>query len=242
MDITIEHRRKKYKIAEPTIKMWSEVMMLKDLYGEEEMYLRLLEKISGISRDELVKTDAKTIRKVGEQLQKILNHEHNEFHAIIEHNGKKYTLVDINKITFGQFVDIDTFLQKDEQYRISNLNELATYLYTEVGVEYGDKDFKKQIKDFEELPVKYIEGSIFFLSILGETLLALTQLYSQNKAKWWMMKTRILFQNIGVGIQQLVNLPKTKFGRLIMWCLSPLWLVSTILLILWTLIKNKKRK
>lgn len=241
MEITLEHKNKKYVIKEPTIKLWSEVMQLRELYGDDEMYLRLLEKLTDLSREELVKTDAKVIRKIGEQLQNLMTTGNKELVPVIEMKGKKYGLLDVNKISFGQFVDIDTFLQKDEQYRIANLNELAAYLYTEVGTEYSDKNFKEEIEMFKELPVRYIEGSLFFLFHLGRTLQELIQLYSKNKWKWRVMKTKILLLNIGVGIQRLVNLPKTKFGKLTMLLLSPLLLVLTICLILWTSIKKKKK-
>jgi len=241
MEITIEHKRKKYVVKEPTIKLWSEVMQLRELHGEEEMYLRLLEKLTDLTRDELIKTDAKVIRRIGEQLQNLMTTGNKELIPVIDFKDKKYGLIDVNKISFGQFVDIDSFLQKNEQYRIANLNELAAYLYTEIGTEYKDKNFKDEIEKFKDLPVRYIEGSLFFLSHLGKTLVELIQVYSQNKWKWKMMKTKILLVNIGVGIQQLVNLPKTKFGRLMMLLLCPLWLVLTICLILWTLIKNKKK-
>lgn len=242
MEIFIQHKGKKYPIKEPTIKMWSDVVQLRDVYGEEEMNIRLLEKVTDIPREELLTLEATLIRKIADQLNKVLDQENKELASVIEHQGKKYTLVNIEKITFGQFVDIDTFLQKDEKYRVSNLNELATYLYTEIGVDYKDKDFKSQIESFKELPVRHIEGALFFLSTLGNTLLGLTQIYSRQKWKWMVLKTKILLINIGGGIQRLVRLPKTRFGRLIMWSISPLLVLSTILLILWTLIRNKKRK
>lgn len=242
MNIVIQHKGKRYEVKEPTIQMWSEVMKLKDIHGEEEMNLRLLEKVVGISRDELVELDASLIRKISSQLNAVLNQENKDLSPIIEMKGKRYTLVDLEKITFGQFVDIDTFLQKDEQYRISNLNELAVYLYTEEGKSYSDKDFKYEIETFKDLPVRHIEGALFFFSLLGNTLAELIQIYSKNKWKYRIMKTKILLINIGGGIRQLIHSPKGKFGRLIMWLISPLLLVSTILLILWTLIRNKKRR
>lgn len=242
MNIVIEHKGRRYEVKEPTIQMWSEVMKLKDIHGEEEMNLRLLEQVVGIRRDELEQLDAALIRKISSQLNAVLNQENKDLSPIIELKGKRYTLINLEKISFGQFVDIDSFLQKDEQYRISNLNELAVYLYTEEGKTYGDKDFKSEIEAFKDLPVRHIEGALFFFSLLGNTLAELIQIYSKNKWKYRMMKLKILLINIGGGIRQLVLLPKGRFGRLIMLLISPLLLVSTTLLILWTLIRNKRRR
>jgi hypothetical protein len=242
MKIIVEHNGKEYIVKEPTIQMWSEVIKLKDIHGEEEMNLRLIEQTTGINREELLKQDAVLIRKIATELNAVLNQENKDLSPVIDFNNRKYKLVNLEKITFGQFVDIDTFLQKDEQYRISNLNELAVYLYTEEGKDYSDKDFKSEIESFKELPVRHIEGALFFFSLLGNTLVELIQVSSKNKLKFRMMKMKILLINIGGGIQRLVLLPKTRFGRLIMLLISPLLVVSTIFLILWTLIKNKKRK
>ena len=143
---------------------------------------------------------------------------------------------------FGQFVDIDTFMKKDESYKVANLNELAAYLYCEDGIVYGDSDIRKRIEDFKTLPVKYIEGSIFFLLNLGKGLQELTTLYSKSPVMWWMMRTRIAWGNFGDGIKQLVSSRKTKFGKLMVLLTFPLFLVSTILLFLWILITNKREK
>lgn len=238
----VEHKGKKYEVKEPTIESWGSVMKLKDILEEDELFLRMIVEATGMSREEVLSADASTIKKVGEALFRYLNEESKKLTQRFTHKEKDYVIVDINNITFGQFVDIDSFLQKDEQYRVANLNELAAYLYCEEGVEYTKSNIKQRIIDFKDLPVKYVEGALFFLSTTGKQLHGLLQIYSQNKLKYRILKARTLLMGIGAGISQLVSLPRTKFGRLIMWCLYPLWLVSTILLILWTTIVKKKRK
>jgi hypothetical protein len=238
----VEHKGKKYEVKEPTIESWGSVMKLKDILEEDELFLRMIVEATGMSREEVLSAEASTIKKVGEALFRYLNEESKKLTQRFTHKEKDYVIVDINNITFGQFVDIDSFLQKDEQYRVANLNELAAYLYCEEGVEYTKSNIKQRIIDFKDLPVKYVEGALFFLSTTGKQLHGLLQIYSQNKLKYRILKARTLLMGIGAGISQLVSLPRTKFGRLIMWCLYPLWLVSTILLILWTTIVKKKRK
>jgi hypothetical protein len=143
----------------------------------------------------------------------------------------------MNKITFGQFVDIDTFLSKDESYRISNLHELAAYLYNEVVdgkvIDYGQIDFAKQSEEFKDLPIRYIESAIFFLSTLGRGLQGLTQIYSQSQLLMSMMIVRAHLARIGDGISQSATWLKTVLVRLIRLLVSPLRRVSTTLHTFW---------
>jgi hypothetical protein len=236
----IEHNGKQYEVKEPTIKTWKNVMIFKDLLDEEEMSVKMISEVTGLSVKEVKEADALEIRIAGDKLWRYLNQESKQLHRTIEHNGITYDLVDVNKISFGQFVDIDTFMKKDDSYKIANLNELAAYLYCEQGIKYGDSDIKKRIEEFKDLRVKYIESAVFFLLSLGRGLHELTQLYSKSKTMWWIMRTRIALASFGDGMQQLLSSQKTKFGKLIVLLTFPLWLVSIICLTLWMLITRRK--
>jgi hypothetical protein len=238
----IEHKGQKYEVKEPTIESWKNVMIYKDLLDEEEMYVKMISEVTGLSMKEVKSADALEIRIAGDKLWRYLNQESKKLFTTIEHNGITYNLVDLNKVSFGQFVDIDTFMKKDEPYKVANLNELAAYLYCEDGVEYGNSDIKKRIEDFKDLPVKYIEGAIFFLLSLAKGLQELTTLYSKSPVMWWMMRVRIAWASFGDGIKQLVSSQKTKFGKLIVLLTFPLWLVLIILVSLWITISSKKKK
>jgi hemin uptake protein HemP len=238
----IEHNGKQYEVKEPTINTWKNVMIFKDLLDEEEMSVKMIAEVTGLSVKEVKEADALEIRIAGDKLWRYLNQESKQLHTTIEHNGTTYELVDVNKISFGQFVDIDSFMKKDESYKIANLNELAAYLYCEQGVKYGDSDIKKRIEDFKDLKVKYIESAVFFLLNLGKGLHELTLLYSKSKTMWWLMRTRIALASFGDGMQRLLSSQKTKFGKLIVLLTFPLWLVSIIFLFLWMLITRRKNK
>jgi hemin uptake protein HemP len=238
----IEHEGKKYEVKEPTIDVWKNVMIYKDLLDEEEMYIKMISEVTGLSMKEIKKSDALEIRTAGDKLWRYLNQESKQLFTTIEHNGTKYNLVDLKKISFGQFVDIDTFIRKDESYKIANLNELAAYLYCEDGVEYGDSDIQKRIEDFKTLKVKYVESSVFFLLNLAKVSQELTTLSSKSPLMFKMMKKRIQWGNSGGGIRQLYSSRRTKFGKLIVLLISPLWLVSTICRGLWTIITSKRKK
>lgn len=229
----IEYNNQKYEIKELTIEMWSGIMNYKNILDETEMYIKMIAEMTGLNPEDIRNSDAKGIMETGEILYDYLNRETKEIFHVISHKNIEYTLVDFKKISFGQFVDIDNFMSKDESYRIANLNELAAYLYTEKGTKYGATDFEEKIDEFKSLPLKYIDSAVFFLWILERELQNLLVVYSSNKLLWEMMKLKVASVNFGNTIFGLANSQKTKFGKLILLLLSPLWFVLTILLTLW---------
>jgi hypothetical protein len=120
------------------------------------------------------------------------------------------------------------------------LNELAAYLYTEEGVDYGKSDIKKRIEDMKDFPIKYVESSLFFLLSLTKASQGLIQIYSRNKFIWKIMRLRITLMLIGDGIKQYRLSQKTKFGRLMTLLLYPFLAVSITFRILLTKTGNKK--
>lgn len=241
-DLVLKYDGKKITIKEPTIQMWIDVMKFRELLDEDEMNIRMLSLTTGLSVQEIKDSDAQSMRIAADRVFRFLNQESKKLFKNIEHNGKKYVLVDIHKMSFGQFVDIDTFLQKDENYRVANLNELASYLYTEEGKKYGENDFKIQIEDFKTLPIRYVEGAVFFLLSIGVLSQQLSVLYSKNKTLWMWMMIRIRLVNIGDGIQRCLHLPKTKSGWLTMLLIFPFYLVSITSHILWTSINRLRSR
>ena len=130
----IEYKGKKYNLTEPTISMWSETMKFKDILDPKDLYIKMIEVMTGLSREEINEISVTEINAVGVILYHYLNQENKELTYRVILDDVVYKLVDISKISFGQFVDIDTFLKKDEAYRIANMNELAAYLYCEEGL------------------------------------------------------------------------------------------------------------
>lgn len=238
----IEYNGILYPIQEPTIEMWSNVMKLKDILDEDQMFIRMISLTTGLSVKDVQQAPASEIRKVGNTLYEFINGQNRKLYKTIEHKGKKYNLVDVHKVSFGQFIDIDTYLGKDESYRISNLHELASYFYTEEGKEYGIEGIQEKMEDFKSLPMKYVEGAVFFLLNLGLGLHQLSLLYSKSKLMWMILKMRIRFLSIGVGIQQYRNSHKTKFGRLIALPTYPLYLVLTTFRTFWISLMRGKNK
>lgn len=238
----IEYDKKKYELKELTIEKWQNIMKFKDILDETDVYIRMIAEMTGLTPEQVKQGDAKAIVECGQLLDAYLNQESKKVFMTMEYNNVEYELVDFSNITFGQFVDIDTFIMKDESYKIANLNELAAYLYTEKGKKYGETDFKKNIENFKGLPMKYIEGAVFFLWTLERGLSGLSELYSNNRWLMRVVKLIIVFQNFGVTISGFLNSQRTKFGKLTVLLVSPLFFVSIICRIFLTYVRSKRRR
>lgn len=241
MNNRIEFNGKTIEVKELNLSDWSKMMKYKSLYEEEDLYYKLLEEFTGMEKDEILKQDAASIITLGDAVNNMLLYDNKKLYVEIDHKDVKYELVDVNKISFGQFVDIDSFLRKDETYKSQNLHELAAYLYCEKGSKYSQSDFKKRMDQFKDLPVKYINSAVFFFLNLAEASQNLTHLYSKNKMMRWLLRIRIHLMVIGDGIKQSVRSQKTKFGKLIMLLISPLSALLITFLTLLTLIRKGKK-
>lgn len=232
---------KSYEINEPTVSTWMELMKFKDILEEHELNIKLISLLTGLNEDDIRDGEVKEINKVGSVLSQYLNQDTKQIFNEIEFDGVKYKMFDINKLTFGQFVDIDSFLRKDDSYRNKNLNELSAYLYSESGYDYGETNIQQRIETFRGLPLRYLESSLFFLLNLGRGSLELTHLYSKNKVLWMLMKLRVVSQSFGDTIKSLVSWHKRKYGRWILLLILVLCSPLIICLTLWTLIKKEKK-
>lgn len=240
-DLFITHAGKKHKVREATIQTWSEIMKHKDLLDETEMFVKTIELLTDIPRTQIMEASADEVYLAGEAILGHLNSEKGKVHSTIEHKGQEYKFIDINDVSFGQFIDIDTFLSKDENYKQRNLNELAAYLYIEQGTKYGDRPVSARKEAFVDLPMKYLEGAVFFLASSAKTSEILTKIYSESTMVRWTARIKIISALIGAGIQQSALSVKTKYGYLMSLLLYPLFSVSIISLTLWTLIKSSRK-
>ena len=235
----VTSKSKTFEVNEPTIREFCDVMKLKDILSEDELNVRLIEKVTGMSHEDVMEMDAYTIQKIGSVLFAHYNKESKKLTQSFELNGITYKFMDVNTISFGQFVDIDTFLKKDESYRIANLNELMAYMYCEDGTKYSDSNFKKRIEDMLDAPSHIVEGALFFLLNLERGLYELMELSSKSPIMFQMMRLRMAFQSFGATTKLSRFLLKTKFGRL---TLLLLWVLLLPLIICHTLLTSILRK
>jgi hypothetical protein len=167
----IEYKSKKYEVKEPDIETWSKLILLQEWTDEREFSIKLLSFITGLTEEEIEQADWQEVLSAAQVVSKYFMEEAVEFKKEFEHDGKKYKFIDLPNLTFGEFIDIDTFLTKTPLEKKKELHLLMALLYREVDdngnyLPYNSKDVDDRATKFKKLPVKYINGaSSFFLRI-----------------------------------------------------------------------------
>ncbi len=207
-----------YIVSEPTITNWKKIILSESFKSPEEFHMDLISISTGLSVEELRTVSMGEILNVMSGLSEYYDNIDKTFHNKITFKGVEYEFADLNNLTFGHFIDIDTFSSKDESFRTQNLEKYMALLYSPKGEDYMT-NLKERTELFKDLPVRYFQGSQSFFFHLEETLFPPTGRYSLRvimitlmirlKRKW----NRLLVR-IGVGIKVLARWPKTILQRL----------------------------
>ena len=231
-----------YKVNEPTMKGWAELTLMKDLDEEEDFTLGIVSMCTSIDEELLQQANYLQVKRVADYLSEYFITEGSRFYPEFEFENTNYKFIDINKISFGHFIDIDGFLKKDVSYKKSRFNELMAMLYWPEGqVKYDSSLNLDRGILFRELPVKYLQGTLRFFFHLSKRLKNSTPIYLR---KWWSMKRKLkrLQHSIqfGVGTVLSIFLPVKTFLK---WMKSFSYRCYTYLTsfrIISNLIKRKK--
>jgi hypothetical protein len=179
------------------------------------------------------------IMNITNQITDLVNSTKPEFYPLIEFNGKAYGFSTLSKMTLGEYVDIENLCKNVNEnlsevmalmYREVTNNKFDTFkwkLKSRVKLALGktedlfkyykikpyDSDDRPIDADlFEEFPVKYLLGALFFFTLikteyLKSTLHSLTQ---NNETTNQMMDKEMetLLLSIGAGLAQFMALAK----------------------------------
>jgi hypothetical protein len=160
----ISYGGKDYEVIEPTIELWGKLASLQDWTDETEFAIILISHMTGLSKEDIQKSNWHDVLTVSQNISNHLLHESKQFHKEFEFEGQKYKFIDLPNLTFGEFIDIDTYLSKPEMERRREMHLLMALLYKEDGGEVSDTMLRAE--RFKKLPVKYVNGaSSFFLRI-----------------------------------------------------------------------------
>jgi hypothetical protein len=222
MSMQINYGGKIYKVDEPTIEVWAKLILLQEWTDEREFAIRLLSFITGLTEEEIEKSDVIEVLQAAADLSKYLMSESKVFHNEFDFNGVKYKFLDLTNMTFGEFIDLDTYLTKTDVEKKKELNLFMAMLYRELDDKgnykpYDSNEMMKRAEIFKKLPVKYVNGaSTFFLrseKILSNNIK--TSLSKRLKIMIntiWNLKKLIVSTSIGVGSLLLSRL-RTKILR-----------------------------
>lgn len=169
------YKNKQYQIAEPTVEMWSKLVLLQEWTDEREFCVKLLSFTTGLTEEEIENSDYLEVIKISNEISAFLNQDGDKFYNEFEFNEKKYRFLDLPNLTFGEFVDIDTYLSKEEHEKKKEMPLLMAMLYREVDEKghykpYNSKELQLKAEEFKKLPVRYVRGSTNFFFHLDKTL------------------------------------------------------------------------
>lgn len=218
--LSIEYQGKDYDVKIPTIEMWVRLIAWKDLLEEKDFLIKLISESTGLPETEIKKADWFDIVSIGSFLTDHILTKTTDFHNEFEFDGKKYRFIDLPNLTFGEFIDIDTILTKDEHERKTNMHTLMALFYREVGtdnklVPYDSGKVGERAELFKKLPVMYLQGSMSFFLRLEQILQKPSVSFLVKSAMLKMMKNikkrmRKTLANIGAGLVSLrASLTKT---------------------------------
>jgi len=206
----ITYQDKEYVVNEPSIQIWTKLDFYKDILDDNDFVIKIISESTGLSEDQIMEADWFDILQVASGLSELLLNINDEFHNEFEFDGVKYKFIDLPNLTFGEFIDIDAFLQKNEAERKSQLNFLMALFYREVGedgkvIKADGELLQARAEKFKNLPVRYVHGALgFFLRL--EKILQKPSLKFLVRLKWiqtkkkWNKARKKAFQVIGDGL------------------------------------------
>jgi hypothetical protein len=169
------YKDKEYQIEEPTVEMWSKLTLLQDWTDEREFCVKLLSYCTGLTEEEIENSDYLEVVKLSNEISTFLGQDGDKFYNEFSFNNKNYRFLDLPNLTFGEFIDIDTYLSKEPHEKKKEMPLMMAMLYREIDEEgnykpYNSKELQAKAEEFKKLPVKYVRGSTNFFFHLGKTL------------------------------------------------------------------------
>ena len=169
------YKNKQYTVNEPDVETWSKLTLLQDWTDEKEFCIKLLSFTTGLTEEEIENSDYTEVVKLSNEISAFFTESGDKFYNELEFNGKKYRFLDLPNLTFGEFIDIDTYLTKEPHEKKKEMPLLMAMLYREVDENgnykpYNSKELQLKAEEFKKLPVRYVRGATNFFFHLEKTL------------------------------------------------------------------------
>ena len=207
-EIIIEIDGVDYPVNEPSLRIWNILNAMRDFHDDYEFGIKIICLLTGLSEEQVLRAKYSEIIGLSNLLSDYLLNMDNSFRKEFEYGGKMYHFLNLQNLSFGEFVDIDNFFSKNETYRQANMNELMALLYREKDgkknkpVPYNAADLPERIELFKDLPVKYVNGALVFFYTLNAILSNPTQKYFR---KWTLRTIPTVLLAAGGGIIRSIS-------------------------------------
>lgn len=180
-----------------------------ELITNEEKVIRILNILTNINKHDLRKIDMNDIKILENELNFLNKFEikYDDPQLVVEHKNIFYGLIDLNKISFGEYIDLEEYKKDISKNLIkifallyrpikkisykenifkrkikSKLIKKYSTPYTYTLINDNEGDFENRIKEFETISVSVVYAVlVFFWSILNEYTTH-TKSYSESKA------------------------------------------------------------
>jgi len=197
-----------YEITEPTIEFWNRLVLLKDLYEDKDFSLMIISMATGLDIDEIKKADWEGVYETSNYLADYFLNISDKFYNTFEFKGKKYQFIDLENLTFGEFIDLEEFFSRPVSKKQTELNYLMALLYREVDEDgkltpYDATKVMERATLFRALPIRYMRGAQRFFFHLRRILQASTRSYFHKKMYQMKWKLQKLLRVFGVGMEHL---------------------------------------
>jgi hypothetical protein len=203
-----------YEIKEPTVALWMDLTALEDFTDNIDFSINIISMATGLDKEQIKELNWYDIMNVAQSLSEYFLNQSQKFYDSFEFKGVKYRFIDLANLTFGEFVDIDTFLTKPPHQRKRELHYHMALLYREVDkegniVKYDSSLLQARADLFKELPVKYVNGALNFFFLLELELRKHSGDYLKRLIMAKTITMRVMMANLllsfGIGISRLQN-------------------------------------
>lgn len=213
-DIKFELRGKEYSIGPILVK---DYYLIQDyvMFEEFDTQINVITSLSGCPEEELRKLEKHQFSRLWATVynERFLPREKKPFHKVVELNGKPYGFIHIDKISIGEFADLDVIATSSNKEK--RLHEMMAILYrpmkqwnkkvTYYEVEpYDHDECLRRSSEFLELPLDVVHGAMsFFLTIQNTctvaTLVSLEKTLKNPEEKEMVKESIKLFHQLGAG-------------------------------------------
>jgi hypothetical protein len=169
------YKNKQYEIEEPNVETWSKLVLLQEWTDEREFSVKLLSMVTGLTEEDIENSDYMEVVKLSNEISAYFIESGDKFYNEFSFNNKNYKFLDLPNLTFGEFIDIDTYLNKEPHEKKKEMSLMMAMLYREVDDNgnykpYNSKELQVKAEEFKKLPVKYVRGATNFFFHLERTL------------------------------------------------------------------------
>jgi len=182
--IEFQIEKKEYVIKPLTIRDYYEIEPFLKLDDQDSKF-KIVSGLSQAQVEELKKLKVADWNLLWATLERVIalyfSEDIGEIIDEFEFQGTQYGLVKMDKVTVGEFADLDILVNQPNSKQ--NLHKILAILYRPIVkrglfkktiIDYNEIDFDEQSELFKDLPLKYVRSSLSFFLLLGNHSLVST--------------------------------------------------------------------